>query len=239
MTIILRSLIFNFFFIFWTTLAVLVMVLLLVFPRSVMACIVKIWARVSSDALKVLINLKFEVRGTENIAHGPAIYAAKHQSAWDTFAYFLILKNPSYVLKKELLLIPFWGWCARRYRAVIVDREGGGAALKKMVLDVKDRIARDMSVVIFPEGTRTLPGASGRYHPGVAAIYNSVDVPVIPVAVNSGLFWGRRSFKKLPGTIVIEFLPAMKSGLKRKEFMYSLQSRIERGTNNLVNDSNF
>ena len=122
---------FNIFFVSWTGVAVLIMALLLILPRKFMALIVIAWAEISSSALRILVGTTFEVRGRENIVDGPAIYAAKHQSAWDTFAYFLIVKNPSYILKKELLLIPFWGWCARRYGAVIVNRKGGASALKK------------------------------------------------------------------------------------------------------------
>ena len=213
------------------------MALLLLFPRSFMALIVIAWAEISSSALRILVRVTFEVRGRENLVDGPAIYAAKHQSAWDTFAYFLILKNPSYILKKELLLIPFWGWCARRYGAVIVNRQGGAPALKKMVSDVKDRINRKMPIIIFPEGTRSRPGQTGLYHPGVAALYQATNVSIIPVAVNSGMFWGRRSFMKYPGKIVIEFMPPISSGLPRKEFMKRLHISVEGATDDLVKEA--
>ena len=211
---------------------------LLPFPRGLMAFVVTIWARLSSLGLRVFVGLNFEVRGQENIEEGPIIYAAKHQSAWDTFAYFLLVKDPSYILKKELSLIPFWGWCARRYGAVIVDREGGGVALRKMVSDVKDRIKKKMPIIIFPEGTRSRPGHTGSYQPGIAALYKNSGVSVIPVAVNSGVYWGRRSFKKIPGTIVIEFLPAIRPGIPREEFMEKLQFQIESATNHLVKEAN-
>jgi len=232
-----RSFVFNLFFFSWTALSVVVMALLLPFPRAAMAKIVSLWANVLSAALKILVGISFVVRGRENIVQGPAIYAAKHQSAWDTFVYFLILKDPSYVLKKELLSIPVWGWAARKYGAIAVDREGGGMALKKMVADAKDRVARDMPVVIFPEGTRASPRARQPYHPGVSAFYSRIDVPVIPVALNSGLFWGRRSFVKRPGVITIEFLPAMKTGLKRREFMAILETTIETASDRLIDEA--
>ena len=235
--VVVRSFLFNIFFFTWTALSVVVMALLLAFHRDAMAKVVDVWARILSMALKVIVGLSFEVRGRENIIDGPAIYAAKHQSAWDTFVYFLILKNPSYVLKKELLSIPVWGWAARKYGAIAVDRDGGGAALKKMIVDAKDRIERNMSIVIFPEGTRTQPGSRQPYHPGIAAIYGKVDVPVIPVALNSGLFWGRRNFAKRPGVISVEFLPAMDKGLRRREFMSELETRVETASDRLIEEA--
>ena len=229
-----RSFVFNMFFFVWTALAVLVMAVLLPFPRRAMASIVDLWAWVLNGGLKVLVGLDFEVRGRENIIDGPAIYAAKHQSAWDTYVYFLILKDPCYILKKELLSIPVWGWCAIKYGAVAVDREGGGAALKKMLKEVANRIERGFNVVIFPEGTRTPPGSRQPYHPGVAAIYGKSDVPVVPVALNSGLFWGRRSFAKRAGTITVEFLPPIEKGLRRRQFMDVLETSVETASDRLI-----
>jgi len=213
------------------------MACLLIFPRGAMARVVDIWAWVLSFGLKLIVGLSFEVRGRENISDGPAIYAAKHQSAWDTFVYFLILKDPSYILKKELLSIPVWGWCAQKYGAVAVDRDGGGAALKKMIADVGDRLKRGMSIVIFPEGTRTRPGDRQPYHPGIAAIYGKLDLPVIPVALNSGLFWGRRDFAKRPGVITVEFLPPIAPGQRRREFMTTLESQVEGASDLLIEEA--
>ena len=235
--IILRSLFFNIFFILWTAFAVIVMSILLVFPRKIMASIVTIWAKVLTIGLRIIVGLSFEVRGISNIVDGNAIYAAKHQSAWDTFIYFLILKNPSYILKKELLLIPFWGWCAKRYGAISVDRKGGGSALKEMIFDVKDRLEKNMSIIIFPEGTRTLPREKKPYQSGVAAIYKRLNAPIIPVAVNSGVFWGRRQFKKYPGTIILQFLPAIEPGYSRNELMEQLVSSIETASTTLVEEA--
>ena len=202
-----------------------------------MALIVTMWATVLSFALSFFVGLKFEVRGQSNLIESKVIYAAKHQSAWDTFAYFLILKNPSYVLEKELLRIPFWGICARRYKAVIVDRRGGSKALRKMVVDVRERLNADMPIIIFPEGTRRSLDEESSYQSGVAALYRATDVPVVPVATNSGFFWGRRSFRKSPGIIVVEFLPAIQSGMNRDAFMEALESRIETATKKLVEEA--
>ncbi len=234
---VIRSFFFNGLFFSWTALAVLVMAIFLPFPRRAMATVVDIWARVLNIGLKALVGLSFEVRGQDNIVDGSAVYAAKHQSAWDTYVYFLILKDPCYVLKKELLSIPVWGWCATKYGAVAVDRDGGGAALKKMLTDVTNRIERGLNVVIFPEGTRTPPGGRQAYHPGVAAIYGKCDVPIIPVALNSGLFWARRSFAKRPGVITVEFLPAMENGMRRRQFMDDLENTVEVASDRLISEA--
>ena len=169
-----------------------------------------------------------------DIIDGAALYAAKHQSAWDTFIYFLIFKNPSYILKKELHKIPFWGMAANKYGAISIDRSGGASSLKQLIKDTKNRLLQNYSVIIFPEGTRSAPGIKLPYHPGIAALYSATDVPVIPVAVNSGLFWGRHSFIKRPGVITIEFLPPIDRGLKRRDFMEKLESTVEAATDRLV-----
>jgi 1-acyl-sn-glycerol-3-phosphate acyltransferase len=158
----------------------------------------------------------------------PCIIAAKHQSAWDIFALSVLLDQPTFVLKKELMHIPFFGWFLRRYGAVPVDRKAGASALRGMLRRAKAEMARGRSVVIFPEGTRVPPGETRAYHPGVAALYRELDVPLVPVTLNSGWFWGRRKFRKKPGTIVVEFQPAIAPGLSRREVMARLSEALER-----------
>ena len=218
---------YNIVFIGWTAISVTIMMICMPFPRFAIRFAVKIWAWSQHWALKFLVGLDFEVRGQENIVHGAAIYASKHQSAWDTFFFFLLFRDPSYVMKKELMQLPVWGWVARKYAAVSVDRAGGASALKALVRDVKQRLGDNRAVIFFPEGTRTRPGDRRPYHPGIAALYNNCGAPVVPVALNSGLFWGRRSYRKHAGKIIIEFLPAMPTGMKRREFMQALETTIE------------
>ena len=218
---------YNFVFIGWTAVCVVMMLILLPFPRMAMQRAVKAWAWSQHWALKGLVGLDFEIRGAEHIPKGGAIYASKHQSAWDTYFFYLLFADPSYVLKKELVKIPVWGWIARKCEAVSVDREGGATALKTLVRDVKQRLSEDRPVIIFPEGTRTQPGSRRPYHPGVAALYSQCDAPVVPVALNSGLFWGRRSYTKQAGRIVIEFFEPIESGLKRRDFMQRLETTVE------------
>ncbi len=184
--------------------------------------------------LKATVGLDYEIRGQENIPDGPALFASKHQSAWDTGIFFLVLDDVSYVLKKELLSIPLYGWLLKKDKMVAIDRAGGASALKQMVRDCREIFADDRQLVIFPEGTRSEPGAKLPYHPGIAAVYKQENVPVVPVALNSGMFWGRRSFSKNPGKITLEFLEPIPEGMDRKSFMAELEGRVESATNRLI-----
>jgi 1-acyl-sn-glycerol-3-phosphate acyltransferase len=229
-----RSLVFNVLFFTGTAVMLLLMWVLLPFPRMAIQRVVTLWGQTMRWLLRTVVGLGFEVRGREHLPDGPAVFACKHQSAWDIFIFYELVSDPAYVLKKELMRIPFWGWYATKVRVIVVDRKGGGAALKRMMRDALATLAAGRHVVIFPEGTRTAPGQRRPYQPGVYAIYAEGVAPVIPVAVNSGLFWGRRSFVKRPGVITLEILPAMPPGLDRRAFMAELENRIESATARLV-----
>jgi len=138
------------------------------------------------------------------------------------------------VLKKELLSVPVYGWLLKKSAMIAIDRDGGGSALKQMIKDVRDRLGQGRKVIIFPEGTRSTVGSSLPYHPGVAAVYKTGDAPVVPVALNSGVFWPRRAFLKQPGRVVLEYLEPMPTGLDRRQFMAELESRIETATARLI-----
>ena len=231
---VLRSLIFNTVFLIYNVVLMFVQMALLPFSRAWSQGVVRFWTNGVGLGLKVIIGLDVEIRGRQHLPIGPCVIVSKHQSAWDTFAFYALVSDPNYILKKELTDIPLWGWCALHCGAISVDRSGGGAALKRMVRDTQDRLAQGRQVVIFPEGTRTAPGTRRDYFPGVASLYAHADAPVVPVALNSGLFWGRRSFIKNPGVITIEFLPPMPKGLKRRAFMEDLETRIEAATVKLI-----
>ena len=226
-----RSTLFNLWFFGISILSILLLLFSLPLPRAVLKKGLKVWMSLIMTGLKVFVGLSYEVRGRENIPIGPALYPSKHQSAWDTGIFFLLLEDPSFVLKKELLLIPLYGWLLKKAKMVAIDRSGGGLALRQLVQKSQKIIENGRQLVIFPEGTRSRPGAKLPYHPGVAAIYKKNDISVIPVALNSGLFWGRRSFAKKPGKIIIEFLPPMSPGMERKAFIAELESRIEKASN--------
>lgn len=233
----LRSLLFNALFFGGGLVFALALLPFLVLPRAAMQWGLKVWSGTMFWLLKVVVGLEWEVKGRENLPGRPCLFACKHQSAWETGIFYHLVADPSYILKKELLAIPFFGWYIARGGAIAIDRKAGASALKLMIQGAQDRLARGQNVVIFPEGTRSAPGKPGTYHPGVAALYKGVDAPLVPVALNSGLFWQRRSFLKRPGRITVEFLPAIEPGLERRAFMAELQSRIENATNALIADA--
>jgi 1-acyl-sn-glycerol-3-phosphate acyltransferase len=232
-----RSLAFNLYYYAWLAVVVVVMAPLLPLPRRVMQNAVRVWAHGIVLGLKAIVGLDFEVRGRRHIPAGGAVFACKHQSAWETTVFHVLFPDTAYIIKKELFAVPFWGWYARKCQSIAVDRDGGAAALRRMIRDARTQVAAGRPLVIFPEGTRMAPGARGDYHPGVFALYKQARAPVVPVALDSGLFWGRRQFVRHPGSIVIEFLPAMPDGLDRRQFLAELESRVEAASDRLAEEA--
>jgi 1-acyl-sn-glycerol-3-phosphate acyltransferase len=206
---------------------------LLLAPRRWVMRFGRFWARCVLTLLRAIVGLDGEIRGREYIPAGPSIIAMKHQSAWDTLILPLILDDFAVVLKRELLFVPFYGWYAARAGSIAIDRRGGAGALRHMVVAARQAAAAGRPIVIFPEGTRTPPGQRLAYQAGVAALYQALGLPVVPAAVNSGLFWGRRSFVKRPGRITLAFLEPIPPGLPRRQLMSELESRIEAATSAL------
>jgi 1-acyl-sn-glycerol-3-phosphate acyltransferase len=184
--------------------------------------------------LLVICGVRVEVRGREHMPKGPALIAPKHQCMLDVFAQFGVLPSSCFVMKQELMWIPWFGWYALKVKSIVVDRSAGSTALRKLVREAKAVFADDRQVVIFPEGTRKTPGAAPDYKPGIAALYREIDVPVHPVATNSGVHWPAHGFIRHPGTIVFEYLEPIPPGLKRAEFMRLLQARIETASDRLL-----
>ena len=230
----LRSVLFNLVFYAWTALLGIVALPMVLAPRATVMRFGIWWSGTVLSLARAIAGIEYELRGAEHLPRTPAIIAMKHQSAWDTLAVPALIGDVAIVLKRELLWIPCYGWYARKAGMVPVDRGAGAAALKSMVRRARDIVAQGRPIVIFPEGTRTAVGAKRGYHPGVAALYTQLGLPVVPVAVNSGLFWPRRSFLKRPGRIVLEALPPLPPGLERRTFLSELQSRIETATERLV-----
>ena len=226
----LRALLFYVVFFGSGTLFLTLMLPALFLPRRVTIRIGEIWYSFVLAALRLICGLSHEIRGRENLPATACIVAAKHQSAWDTIAFITFLDDASYVIKKELTQIPVFGWLLTKAAMVPVDRSAGAKALRHMVTTARARLGDGRHIVIFPEGTRTAPGERRRYHPGVAALYTQLAVPVVPIALNSGLFWPRRAFYKRPGRIVVEILPPIAPGLPRAEFMSRLEAAIEEAT---------
>lgn len=235
-----RALLFNVAFYGVTTLLGILYLPLLLIPgkagqRAMMAA-GRAWSALILRLLKIIVGLDFEVRGREHLPDGPCLIAAKHQSAWDTLMLPVLLGDPVVILKRELFWIPFYGWYAKRAGMVAIDRKGGAKALRAMLKGAKARTVEDgRALVIFPQGTRTAPGVSAPYQPGVAALYGDLGLPCVPMALNSGLFWGRRAFTKRPGRIVVEFLPAIPPGLAKRDLLARLEAAIEPATARLEN----
>jgi 1-acyl-sn-glycerol-3-phosphate acyltransferase len=227
MGVILRSILFNLLYGVWSVgMHIVCLPLLFASPRSVQAA-GGIWIDGTLWLLKHVVGIDYRITGTENLPDIPAIYAVKHQSAWETLFLSRYLNFPAFVLKKELLSIPLFGWFLKRAGMIAVDRKGGASALRQMARQASETLEGGRSILIFPEGTRVAPGETRPYQPGVAALYTQLKTPVVPVALNSGLFWGKRAFLKKPGTIVVEILPPIPPGLDRKALMRELEGRIE------------
>ena len=223
----LRSLAFNVLFFAWTAAIVLFGLPALVVGRKGVYAVGRLWARGTFALLAALVGIRHRILGRERLPPEPVIAAVKHQSSWDTLVCALIFAEPAYVLKRELTWIPLFGWYLIRGGMIAVDRGAGGSALRRLLRRARAVAEEGRSILIYPEGTRTAPGATRPYQPGVAALYEHLKLPVVPIALNSGLFWGRRSFLKRPGTITLEILEPIQPGLERRAFLTELERRIE------------
>jgi len=211
----------------WTILAGLAALPLLLGPPAPLRAYSRFWVRVTLWLLRVTVGLSHQVVGRENIPTAPALFAIKHQSAWETLAINLIIRDPAIVLKRELTRIPIFGWFLIRTGQIAIDRSGGMSTLRDMVKAAREALADGRSIVIYPEGTRVAPGSRKPYHGGIAALHGALDVPVVPVAVNSGVFWPHHMLGLRPGVITIEFLPPQPANLSRRNFVQSLETAIE------------
>ena len=233
-SIFLRSLAYNVLFYMLLVFWILVALPTFLMPRRAFMAVAKSWARSSVWLMRVICNTKVEVRGREKIPDGPLIVASKHQSMWETFALMQYFDAPLFIYKRELAWIPFFGWYLMKSGMIGVDRSGGLRSLMEMARRAPKEIRSGRQLIIFPEGTRTPVGAPPDYMTGVGQIYTSSGVPCLPVALNSGLFWPRRTFMRYPGTLVVEFLDPLPAGLTRKEFIVRIATEIEAATNRLV-----
>ncbi len=192
------------------------------------------WIHSNLFFLRWLASIRTDVRGTENIPAGPCIIASKHMSDWDIFALLPGAKRPAFIAKKELIDIPFFGHAARAFDTIRLDRSLGGEAIPAMLEDARAALDRGARIIIFPEGTRKAPLDDYDYRYGIVRLYQGLNVPVVPAAVNSGLFWGRNSPLLWRGTARARFLPAIPPGLPPEEFRARLIAAIEGETNKLL-----
>jgi 1-acyl-sn-glycerol-3-phosphate acyltransferase len=235
--VIARSLLFN--ALFYLNVIVLMIVALptFVLPYRFLRPFIRTYSRTSLWLLRVVCGTKVEWRGTSKIPEGACIVACKHQSLWETFSLYAVLEDPAYVLKRELMWIPLFGWYMGRAGLIPIDRGAGVSALQRMTARARASLERGRQIVIFPEGTRRPPGAAPTYKPGVAYLYGKAGVACVPLALNSGLFWPRRSLLRFPGTILVEVLDPIAPGLDSRAFLARLQSVLEDATTRLIQES--
>lgn len=233
--LVIRSLAFNVAFyaslvvqmIFWTPLYFLS-------PRHVAWFIPKFWARSSLKLQEWIAGTQSRIEGVENLPEGPFILAPKHQSFWDAIAFYPYLRDPVYILKRELMWIPLFGWYVAKMRMIPVNRGSRSKALKEVLRIARLRMADNRQLIIYPEGTRRAPGAEPAYKWGIVEIYAGLDVPVVPVAHVAGLYWPRRRFLRHPGVIHARFLPAIEPGLEKEAFMERLIAETEAACDELL-----
>ena len=233
MTIV-RSIVFNVAFYISFVALMIVGLPWLAMPRPATIAYVRVWARVSVWLLATICGTRVEFRNLHLLPKGASILAIKHQSFLETFALITVLDDFTYILKKELTKIPFFGWYLMGTGQIAIDRSKKGGTLAALRRSVREKLAVGRQVVIFPEGTRRPVGVAPAYKVGVSALVADAGVACTPVALNSGVFWPRRSFIRRPGTVVIEFLPPIPSGLGKRDFMRRLEETIEPATNALV-----
>ncbi|MBN8827839.1 MAG: 1-acyl-sn-glycerol-3-phosphate acyltransferase [Sphingobacteriia bacterium] len=220
-----RSLIFNIFYITWTFFIAALLSPLLINVRSAMMVGI-IWAKVIEIGLRVICGIKHKIINKENAIRENVIYACKHESAWETIMFFLLAHKPAYVLKRELVRIPVFGWYFIGMKMIFIDRKAGVSALKKLIKESKEALINNRQIVIFPEGTRIKHGEKGKIQVGTYVLYKETGAKVVPVALNSGKFWGKNSFLKFPGTITVKFHDPLPEGLSREEFELLLNEKI-------------
>ncbi len=229
-----RSSLFKAVFYFWTALFCILYLPLMWLGRDDLIAFQRLWSHGVLVLLKVFMNISLEIKGQENISKGGALYAMKHQSSFDTFIMHTIVKKPAFVMKKELIKIPLYGSFCLKTGMIPVDRDGGLKELKTLIQKSAKAIKENRQVIIFPEGSRINPGDKAEYQPGIFGIYKYTKVPVIPVALNSGLYWPKRGHLIAGGVITFEFLKAIEPDKKKADFMKILEDVIESASSNLI-----
>ena len=206
----------------------------LLLPSSYMSGLATFWIDGILQLLKLTCGITYYIRGKENIPNHAVIIASKHQSAFETFLLFKLIKNSIFIHKRELFLIPVFGLYLKKSNMIAINRTEGPRAIRKMLSEVRQTITIGNSIIIFPEGTRKKPGDSPDYKTGIAGIYKESDAEVLPVALNSGYCWPKHTFIKTSGKIIISFLKPVPAQLEKSEFLKRIESVIEEETNKII-----
>ncbi|MFC1659653.1 lysophospholipid acyltransferase family protein [Pseudomonadota bacterium] len=240
-----RSLLFSLFFIILTSLTVILLSPFLVFRNHKVGDFVGcLWSATIVWILKVTVKIRYEIRGMDNLPRSTNfIIACKHESMWETIIMHTIFGNPVFILKRQLTWIPFFGWHLRNTSHISVNRGGAAQALRSTIKQAKVYLKKKRNIVIFPQGTRVEPDAKTEeypYKPGIAGIFAATQYPVVPAALNSGFFWGKRRFIKRPGTIILEFMRPINysKNFDKKIFMKKLKNKIETKSAELFEEAN-
>ncbi|WP_051908516.1 lysophospholipid acyltransferase family protein [Candidatus Odyssella acanthamoebae] len=223
----LRSFLFNIYFVIVSTLSALLGLPFLLGSRKLSFVVPQAWARLTALGTKYILGLDYKVEGRENLPTGPCVIASKHQSAWETVIFCEIFRGSVFVAKRELLYLPLFNFHFLKQKTIMLNRKLGGQAKADLIRQAAERVADGDRIIIYPEGTRRPIGAEPKYKQGIGAIYMQLNVPIVPVALNSGAFWPRRGFQKKAGTITVSILPPITPGLTQSEFMQTLEERIE------------
>jgi len=203
-------------------------------PRAYAWFVPKFWARTNIWMLERIAGTRVEYQGLDNLPAGSFIVAPKHQSFLDAFAFVPILGDPLYILKRELMWIPLFGWYVARMNMVPVKRGDRARALRDVVAKTTARLSEGRQLIIYPEGTRRAPGADPVYKYGIVELYDRLNVPVVPIAHMAGLFWPRRRFLRHPGKVIMRILPAIPPGLPRDEFQARLIAETEAAADSIL-----
>lgn len=230
------NLLFNLFLILWEILYTLVALPIVFLPSYVITFFLVQAVKVVLFILHVLCGIKYEIRGIENIPKQPCIIASQHQSPFETFIFIVLFRGAIFVLKRELKWIPFIGLHLMALKMIFINRSNGASSLRNVIRLAKIRIRENRSIIIFPEGTRIDVTHTVKYQPGVAALYSALSVPVLPVALNTGLFWPKNilSLKRKPGKALIEILPPIYPGLNKNDFLQHLEQTTQEKSRELI-----
>lgn len=235
-----RSLLFSIFMVVWILpFGIIGVPLIYIFRGNSSRILTRLWTNGVFVAVKYLCGITYEIRGTENIPKSGAIIACKHQSAWETMMFNVVLNKPACIFKQELRKIPIFGWYLESLGMIPIDRSAGIRAIKDMIIQTKNRLEQDYVVIVFPEGTRTKIGEIRKHQSGIVALYSSknINADIVPVAINAGLYWQKDSFIKHSGKIIVEFLPPIEKNLPKAEFTTQLQEIIDSKSQQLVDEA--
>ncbi|WP_150523234.1 lysophospholipid acyltransferase family protein [Roseibium sediminis] len=235
--IFLRSALFQILFYSVTLVYMIILSPVMLLPQRWGWWILPFWMNTMLFLMRWVVGLKVEFRGKENIIEGGCIVAMKHQSAWETVTLAQFFRRPTFILKRELQWIPIFGWYTAKFGQIPINRGKRSEALAAMMEAARKAVQSGRQIMIFPEGTRRPVGAEPKYKYGIAHLYKDLECPVLPVALNAGVYWPRASFLVYPGTVIVEFLPLIQPGLPVDEFLALIAEKIETASNRLIEEA--